>query len=320
MEIIIILINKHYKNNKLIKIYNMSVGTYGTVRPADVIPQDMEIFVHYTPNRGSSQGTSLFKLDPSTVISQPTNPNGNGVEIFGGLYTLTLPSTQFSNKGFYTIVIKPAEIRTSIVDCGILTTLSDTKGLIFSTTGVSPNFRNKFENGSLVGYRIEYLDENNNKIPNFFTIITSNNRAEAVNQNISNSNQKSIRYRFNPNSELTFCTVSPNSSPSVKPNAVPFIGNPNQNVIITNTFFNPIMLELEIVEHDVETLAYGIFGNQTKSVEDGIYTIYNFNNDIYKQWDLYEIKDEISGKPLFEVREERTGIDFTKQFNNIINI
>lgn len=298
----------------------MATGIYGTVRPADVLPEDMEIFVHYTPNRGVSGSAQLTKLDPSTVISQLPNPNGNGVELFGGLYTLTLPSSSFTNKGFYTIIIKPIEIRTKIVDCGVLTTLSDVKGLIFSPSEADSQFLNKFENGNLVGYRIEYLDENSSKISNFFTIITSNNKAEAVNQNVTNSNQKAIRYRFNSNSELTFCTVTPNSAPSVKPNALPFIGNPNQNVIITNTFFNPIMIELEIVEHDIETLAWGIFGNQTKSVEDGIYTVYNFNNDIYKQWDLYEIKDQFTGKPLFEVRELRNSIDFTKQFNNIANV
>ena len=78
--------------------------------------------------------------------------------------------------------------------------------------------------------------------------------------------------------------------------------------------------KLEIVEYDIESLAIGIFGNQTKSVEDGIYTIYNFNNEIYKQSDIYEIKNQFTGKPLFEVRENRTTIDFTKQFNNITNI
>jgi hypothetical protein len=181
----------------------------------------------------------------------------------------------------------------------------------------------KFENNGLVGYRIEYLNPNssaNAKINNFFRVITSNNRAEPVNQNLTNSNQKAIRYRFNDNSTLTFCTVSPSSAANVKPNALPFIGQPNQQIILTNTFFNPIMLEVEMVQHDIETLAFALFGNQTKSLEDGIYTIYNFNNDIYKQYDLYEIKDKFSGKPLFEVREQRTSIDFTKTFTSITTI
>jgi hypothetical protein len=64
-----------------------------------------------------------------------------------------------------------------------------------------------------------------------------------------------------------------------------------------------------------------LFGNQTKSLEDGIYTIYNFNNDIYKQFSLFEIKDRFDGKPLFEVKENRfNNIDFTKGFNDIANV
>jgi hypothetical protein len=79
------------------------------------------------------------------------------------------------------------------------------------------------------------------------------------------------------------------------------------------------MLEVEIVDHDIETLAIGLFGNQSKSIEDGIYTIYNFNNDIYKQFNLYEIKDRFTGQPLYEIKEERENVDFTKTFNNISN-
>lgn len=294
----------------------MATGVYGTVRPADVLPEDMEIFMHYTPNRGT-QGQVIMTELSRTYISRALSPNG--IDIFGGLYTLNLPVNIFGNKGFYTIVIKPTEIKTKIVDCGILTTMPDVRGILLSAAGLG-SVASKFDDGGLVGYRIEYLDDNGKKIPNLFRIITSNNRAEAVNQNVSDTNQKSIRYRYNPASELTYCTVSPNSAPSTKPNALPYIGRPNQDIILTNTFFNPIMIEIEIVEHDVETLAWGIFGNQTKSVEDGIYTVYNFNNQIYKQYDLYEIKDKFRGKPLFEVREARNSIDFTKQFNDITNV
>ena len=189
---------------------------------------------------------------------------------------------------------------------------------------IPTEFLQNFENNGLIGYRIEYLDTNSSapdaKIHNFFKVVTSNNRAEAVNQNLTNSNQKAIRYRFNDNSSLVFCTLSPASASNVKPNALPYIGQPNQQIIITNTFFNPIMIEVEMVEQDIETLAYGIFGNQTKSLEDGIYTIYNFNNDIYKQYDLYEIKDRFTGAPLFEIREQRTSIDFTKRFSTVTTV
>lgn len=304
----------------------MATGTYGIVRPADVSPSDVEIFYHYTPTRDSIGNTELIKLDPSEVLIRMDNPNKTqsnvtGFEVFGGLYTLKLPTATFGTKGYYTIVIKPIEIRTKIVDVGVLSSYPDIKGLLFDLSTIPSNFLSKFENDGLVGYRIEYLNANltgnEAKLNNFFRVITSNNRSEPVNQNLTNSNQKAIRYRFNDNSTLTFCTVSPASASNVKPNALPFIGQPNQEVIITNTFFNPIMLEVEMVEHDVETLAYALFGNQSKSLEDGIYTIYNFKNEIYKQYNLYEIKDQFTGKPLFEVREQKAAIDFNKSFNNV---
>ena len=75
-----------------------------------------------------------------------------------------------------------------------------------------------------------------------------------------------------------------------------------------------------MVDHDVETLAYAMFGNQSKSLEDGIYTIYNFDNNIYAQYNLYEIKDVYTGTPLFEIREARTTIDFTKDFTTITTV
>lgn len=308
----------------------MSSGIYGINRPADVSPSDCEIWVHYTPSRDAVGNTTVAQLDPQQVLLQMDNPNKvqsnvtTGFEVFGGMYTLKLPVTQFNQKGIYTVMIKPVEIRTRIVDCGVLSAFPDIKGVLFDLAEIPPQHVNKFENNNLIGYRIEYLNTNTNvsdvKIRNFFKVVTSNNRAEPVNQNLTNTSQKAIRYNFNDNSTLVFCTVSPSSATNVKPNVLPFIGQPNQQVIITNTFFNPIMIEIEMVEHDIETLAYGLFANQTKSLEDGIYTIYNFENQIYKQYNLFEIKDQFTGKPLFEVREERDNIDFTKTFDNIANV
>lgn len=301
----------------------MATGTYGIVRPADVSTDDIEIFYSFAPSRDKI-GNNLIKIpNANDILIKAKNPNETGgFEMFSGMYTLRLPTQYFSSKGIYTIVIKPVEIRTSIVDVGVLSAFPDIKGVLFDLAQIPGDFTSRFENNNLIGYRMEFLDitQSDFKVPNIFRVITSNNRAEPVNQNLTNSNQKAIRYRFNDNSTLVFCTVSPNSAPNVQPNAFPFIGNPNQQVIITNTFFNPIMIEVEMIEYDNETLAYAIFGNQTKSLEDGIYTIYNFNNQIYKQYNLYEIKDRFTGKPLFEVREIKNNIDFTKTFNTITTV
>ena len=298
----------------------MSTGNYGTIRPADVSVDDIEMFYHKTASRDDVSDTILQPLDPSEVLVKVDNPNNAG-EIFGGLYTLKLPTSIFGSKGIYTIIIRPKQIRTTIVDCGVLASNSDVIGMVLDYSSIPAPNRSSFENGQLVGHRIEYLNTNSasgeKKINNLFRVVTSNNRAEAVSENLSNSSQKSLRYRFNDNSTLVFCTLTPSSAPSVNPNALPYIGQPGQQVIITNTFFNPIMLEVEMVEHDDETLAFALYGNQSKSLEDGIYSIYNFENAIYRQYNLYEVKDQFTGKPLYEIREEKDNIDFTKDFEDI---
>ena len=299
----------------------MATGNYGTIRPADVSVDDVEILYSYTPNRELITSVELLSLDPAEVLIPATTPN-NVNEILGGLYTLKLPTSVFGSKGFYTIMIRPKEIRTTIQDCGVLIDNQDVKGLAFDINQIPTELQSRFENGNLVGYRIEYLKEvtgvAQDKIQNLFRIITSNNRALPITQNQGNDNA-SQAYTFNDNSTTVFCTLTPSSAPSIKPNAVPFIGNPQQSVIITNTFFNPVMLEIEMVEFDDETLAYALFSNQTKSLDDGIYTIYNFGNQIYKQYNLFEVKDQFTGKPLYEVREQKFTIDPTKDFDDITN-
>lgn len=297
----------------------MASGNYGTIRPADVSVDDVEIFYSYTPNRELVVDVQLIPLNPAEVLIPASNPS-NINEIFGGLYTLKLPTNVFGAKGFFNIIIRPKQIRVTIQDCSVLIDNQDVKGIVFDINQIPLDIQNRFENGNLVGYRVEYLKEETgtgqDKIQNLFRIITSNNRALPVTQNQGNSNA-SVAYTFNDNSTSVFCTVSPSSAPSIKPNSIPFIGNPQQEVIITNTFFDPIMLEIEMVEFDDETLAYALFSNQTKSLEDGIYTIYNFGNQIYRQYNLYEVKDQFSGKPLFEVREQKFTIDPTKDFDEI---
>jgi hypothetical protein len=299
----------------------MASGNYGTIRPADVSINDVEIFYSYTPNRELVVDVQLIPLNPAEVLIPAVNPS-NTNEIFGGLYTLKLPTNVFGAKGFFNIIIRPRQIRTTIQDCSVLIDNQDVKGIVFDINQIPLDLQNRFENGNLVGYRVEYLKEETgtgqDKIQNLFRIITSNNRALPVTQNQGNSNA-SVAYTFNDNSTSVFCTVSPSSAPSIKPNAIPFIGNPQQEVIITNTFFDPVMLEIEMVEFDDETLAYALFSNQTKSLEDGIYTIYNFGNQIYRQYNLYEVKDQFTGKPLFEVREQKFTIDPTKDFDDITN-
>ena len=301
----------------------MALGSYGITRPADMSPEDVEIIMHYTPSRDVTEDFVLKKLDAASILTPYFHNNdtgGNTNEILGGMYNLTLPSTEFNQIGIYTLYVRPAEIRATITDCGVLSALPNVKGIIIDLNNVEAQYRNKFVAQGLVGFRVEYLNDDGTKVPNFYRIVTSSFYCEPVTTNLTNSSQKSIRYRYVENgSDLMFCTLSPSSAPSNKPNATPYIGQPDQDIIITNTYFNPVTLDIEMAEHDIDTLAIALYGNQTKSIEDGIYTLYDPSNNIYKQYNLFEIRDEFNNL-LFEVRQDRgDNIDFSKNFNSVID-
>ena len=303
----------------------MAVGSYGIVRPADVSPDDVEILYHYAPNRISTTTTILKKLTPNQILT-PILHNGNtggesGVEILGGLYNLKLSATDFPDLGIYTLHIRPKQIRTTIMDCGILASLPSVRGLILDLSNVTSEDRNKFTPQGLVGYRVEYINQNNKqKLPNLYKIVTSSFYCTPVIANLNSTTQKSVRYQYSESaSNFMFLTITPSSAPSNKPNTVPFIGSPGQSIILSNTYLNPTTIEIDMVEHDASTLANALYGNQTKAVTPGIYTIYDKDNNIYRQYNLFEIKDDFN-ETLYEVRENRNDIDETLNFDTITNI
>jgi hypothetical protein len=300
----------------------MAVGSYGIVRPADVSPADVEILYHYVSDRTANVTPTLTKLD-STAILTPVfhNETTGGVankEILGGLYNLKLQAGQFSELGIYTLHLRPKQVRTNIMDCGVLASLPSVRGLVIDIGNVPVDDQGKFTPQGLVGYRIEYINKTNNqKVPNFYRLVTSSFYCVPTTANLSNSTDKAIRYQYTDSqSNFIFLTVTPSSSPSSRPNVVPFIGEPGQTIILTNTFFNPTTVEIEMVEHDASTLAHALYGDQTKAIAPGIYTIYDKDKNIYKQYNLYEIKDQFN-ETLYEVREERTSVDETLNLDNI---
>lgn len=303
----------------------MAIGSYGIIRPADVSPDDVDIFYQYVSGRTTTAQVTLKKLTATDILT-PVYHNSDttddltapGVEILGGLYNLKLNSTDFSQLGIYTLHLRPKQIRTTITDCGILASLPSVRGLIIDLSNIPSVDRNKFTPQGLVGYRIEYIDVNTNKkVPNFYRVVTSSFYCTPVVSNLTSTTQKAIRYQYSETaSNLMFLTITPSSAPSSKPNTVPYIGQPSQKIILTNTFFNPTTLEIEMVEYDTQSLAYALYGNQTKAISQGIYTIYDNNNNIYKQYNLYEIKDQFN-ETLYEVREQRTNIDETLNFDTI---
>lgn len=306
----------------------MAVGSYGIIRPADVSPDDVEILYHYVSGRTSTATVNLKKLNSSSVLTPVYHTddttddiNAPNLEILGGLYNLKLESADFTDLGIYTLHIRPKQIRTTITDCGVLASLPSVRGLVIDLSNVPSGDRSKFTPQGLIGYRIEYINTTDNKkITNFYRLVTSSFYCTPVVSNLSSTTQKAIRYQYSDAAtNMLFLTVTPSSAPSSKPNTVPFIGSPGQKIIFTNTFFNPTTIEVEMVEHDATTLAHALYGNQSKAVTPGIYTIYDNNNNIYKQYNLYEIKDDVN-ETLYEVREKRTDIDETLNFDTITEL
>ena len=302
----------------------MALGTYGITRPADMAPEDVEIIMVYTPSRDFTSTPIIKKLNSSQILTPYFNnasTGGNTNEILGGLYNLKLPATEFNKIGIYTLMIRPAQIRTTLTDCGVLSALPSVKGIVVDTNNVPSAFRNRFVSQGLVGYRVEYLNTDGTKIPNFYRIITSSFFVDTDVSNPAAGNTNSVRYRYidSPSARnLVFATVSPSSAPSNNPNAVPYIGQPGQQVVLTNTFFNPFTVEIEMAEYDLNSVAIALYGNQTKAIDTGLYTIYDSDNRIYKQYNLFEIRSDFNDL-LYEVRQDRNNnIDFTVSFDNII--
>jgi len=306
----------------------MGVGLYGVTRSADVNIEDIDMYYNYTPNRQTSN-TDIIPLIstellsylylPSTdpnfipVVNQSLVENSNVLE---GLYNLRLPASIFNQLGIYTIYIKPKLIMTTIVDCGVLSSLPTVNGIVIdlSTTLLPDNLK---ANNALQGFKIEYLNSDNTKLRNVVRYVVTSNKVVPVSENVGNTSQKAVRYRFDDSGTLMFLQLTPSSSSDVKPNVLPFIGNIGGIILMTNTYFSPLVLEVELVENTIDTLADIVGGEQIKDVQNGILTIYDKDRVIIDQYNLYEIKDDVGNIPLFEVKEKRNSIDETQNFDNI---
>lgn len=270
-------------------------NVYGTSRPANINDNDIEIFYHYKPSRSEddAQFKNFKKLDSKLLIkTKVETEEGTSTFELPGLYNLRLPLNIFSKKGIYTIYIKPKEVITNILDVSTLASHPNIRGIVIDGTSIEDDLL--VSNGSLVGHRIEYYDDENNRTEEF-RIITSNNHCEPVAQNLNDPLHKGIRYRFNESSPLIFCTLTPSTSMSFKSNSTPYIGRTTQKIAIINTKFEPIMLEIEMVEHDIETLTTMLEGDQLRNLETNTITTYDRNGGIYHQVSCGTITDPETG-------------------------
>lgn len=277
----------------------MANGTYGTKRPAQITAADVDIFYHYRPSYSTEAADfNSFKQLSSNLLSEVTGEYSavadKPVLTLPGMYNLRLPLDVFGKVGIYTIYIKPKEIFTKILDGDCrLAAMSNVRGIVLDATTITD--AEITNNGNLVGYRVEYFGEDGVTRTGDYRIITSNNRCEPVAQNLNDTSQKGIRYRFNDSSSLIFCTLTPSSSLSFKSNSLPGIGQTNQKIALINTKFNPIALEIEMVEHDIETVSTMLEGTQLRNLDKGTITTFNKDGSVYHQADYGNIVNPNEG-------------------------
>lgn len=271
-------------------------GTYGTKRPALISSSDVDIFYSYRPNRNTDDpGFSSFVKLNSDILSSVDASDGNtDLGVLPGVYNLRLPLTEFSNPGIYTIYIRPREIDATILDVSYLAAYPDIRGIVLNTSVINTPDSTIFNNGELVGYRIEFID-NSGVRTGEYRLITSSNRCEPVAQNLNDSVQNSIRYRFNDSSNLLFCTVTPSTAMSFKSSSTPYIGENGQQIKLINTKFNPVMMEVELVEHDAETISTMLEGDQVRNLDAGLITTFNKDGEIYHQASYGHVVNKATG-------------------------
>jgi len=302
----------------------MATGTYGLNIPIFIkdtdIPHlvDISYCYHDTRSYDSLSKANFKKLDSGILTTSKRDLDDNVDNYVEGMYNLQLPLSEFNRKGFYTVYIKPKEIQAVITDVGNLTAFPNVRGIVLDTTQIKDDsIKEKAkENNGLVGYRIIYLDDSGVR-QDYYRVITSNNRCEPVVSAPNSSSDKTYTYRYEDSSSLTFMTVSPSSAPTFKDNAAPYIGKPTQRILLVNTLFEPIMLDIEMVTHNADTISYMLENSQLRDLDNGLITTFNDNNEIYSQSEVYTLKDQYSGKPIYEVKRNKLdNIDFSQTLDS----
>lgn len=287
----------------------MAVGTYGAVKCADVDFNDLDILYAYSENRETLGETQFQPLFNSVT-------NNEFRKMFGGDggYRLRLPASVFNKLGFYTILIRPKVFQTQIVDCSFVITNNDQELQISKKGIVIPKLQFQ-STGSLIGYQVEYFDDNDNKIKNFHRIITSSDLV-SVNPNNNTTNASSTTYVLDSNGNQLFITLTPDEASLITNTISTDLGKAGQKILLSNTFFDPVMIEVEMVDQDVKTLSYALYGNSSRDLGTGVYRIYDENGNIYKEYNLLTQKNEFTNANI-DVREERTNINRNQTFDDL---
>lgn len=286
-------------------------GIYGTVKPAVITADDVDIFYNYNETRYESDGDSKsFQRLSSEYLTETTCAEDSEIASIPGLYNLSLPLNVFGQKGYYSVYIRPKEISLTIQGVGCLADYTDIRGIVLNADELS----NYTSNDALVGYRIEYIAQNGNREP-FSRLITSSFLVEGTNQILNAAG--GVAYRPTNFGRLIFCTLTPSIASSFKPTDMPYIGATGQKVKLINTKFNPVLLELEMVNHDAETLSYMLEGEQVHDLDRGIITTFNYNREPYVQMSYKSMKNSL-GDAAYTVKTRRDTLETHQDITSIL--
>jgi hypothetical protein len=287
----------------------MAVGFYGNVKLADVDFNDVDIFQSFSISREILGDVQMVPLFDSI-----TNNEFRKLLGVDGAYKLRLPAAIFNQLGFYLVLIRPKAFETTIVDCSYVVT-NDNNEIQISKKGIVIPKLQFQSTGSLIGYQIEYFDDNGVKIKNLHRIVTSSDLV-SVSSNSNNSNPSSISYNLDPNGSNIFLTLTPDEVSLITKEQKPDLGRAGQKIIVSNTFFDPVMIEVEMVDQTIKTLSYGIFGNAVRDTGSGIFSMFDNDNNLYKQYNLMNRKSQFNNA-ILDIKEERSNINLNQNFDNI---
>jgi len=287
----------------------MSIGIFGTKKLSDVSADDVDILYSFSPSREQIGDVVFQPLFPSITDADLKKMLGAD-----GVYKLRLPADKFNQLGFYSILIKPKTIESVIQDCSYVVS-SDANDIKISKKGIVIPSAQFQKAGSIVGYQIEYFDNNDVKVKNLHRIVTSSELV-SISTNNNTINQGATAYVLDPGGTNLFLTLTPDESSLISNNGAVDIGQKGQKILISNTFFDPISIEVEMTDMTIKTLGYGIFGNSTRDLETSILSYFDDQNRIYRQYNLYTTKKQFSDGNI-DIRERRSIINLNQDFNSV---
>ena len=287
----------------------MSVGLYGTRKLSDATFDDVDILFAFNPNQ-----QQLGDLELTPLFSNISNNEFRKLTGADGVYKLRLPASVFNQLGFYTIVIKPKSFETEIIDCTFIVQAQDDDIQVSKKGIVIPALQFR-QVGALIGYLLEYFDDDGNKIRNFQRIITSSDLV-SVSSSSSSSNPASTTFILDPNGSQLFLTLTPDELSLISDQQSVDLGKAGQKILISNTFFDPEIIEVEMVNQTIQTLGHALYGNSTRDLENGIFSVFDEFGNLFRQYNLFTRKKRFSNGNV-DVKEIRTDINLDQSFFNL---